>query len=196
MSKAEVENTAPEPLAGQRDWAGLHQDVLMIIFRKVGVHEVLLSTKATATYPRALANLIKIAVNWGRNFVEQLRISKFCDENHLEYIVERARNLKRLTIKDYIPFNERMFKTIGRLKRLEELKIARCQAPSGLMMKAIGTECPQLKRLIIKHPIFQGQPTGEGIIIRLGIPKTMVELKYLQLSGNWSVNFPTPLKVK
>ncbi|KAJ3686857.1 hypothetical protein LUZ61_016021 [Rhynchospora tenuis] len=215
--KGEVESTLPVP---ERDWAELHPDALMVIFRKVGMHEVLLRTskvcgawrkaarddplfwpridmgmdydhcpifsefnriQATVSYDQALANMTKAAVNWGGNRVEHLRIRHCCDYDLLQYIAQRARNLKSLSIIQCHMFCERMAKALGTLKQLEELEIAWFAPSAMFMMEFIGMECPELKCLKLKFPV--PKHGEEWLCVRLGIPKKMIQLEYLQLTS-------------
>ncbi|KAJ1691452.1 hypothetical protein LUZ63_015607 [Rhynchospora breviuscula] len=129
--------------------------------------------------------MTKVAVKWGGNCVEQLLIGPACDANLFNYVADRARNLKSLSIIDNRAFCnvENMAKTLGQLKQLEELSIVRCTTPSGMMMKVVGTKCPQLKRLKIINPFWSGTFTTweEGTSTQLGIPEPMLQLEVLQL---------------
>ncbi|KAJ1691501.1 hypothetical protein LUZ63_015656 [Rhynchospora breviuscula] len=226
----------PEPPAEERDWAELQTDALMVIFRKLGMHEVLLRvSKVCSSWRKAAKDdyllwrridmgmsfrtfqyivkftgridmpigfdrrcieedamiaigteMTKVAVNCGGNYVEQLLIGAAADDaNLLNYVADRARNLKSLSLIDNHIFLdvESVANALGRLKQLEELRIVRCTAPSGMMMKVIGTACPQLKRLKLIFPCFDDDflTLEEGIWTQLGIPKPMLQLEFLQL---------------
>ncbi|KAJ3685576.1 hypothetical protein LUZ61_014740 [Rhynchospora tenuis] len=217
----------PEPLAEERDWAELQTDALMVIFRKLGMHEVLLRVSKVCSSWRKSAKddsllwrridmgmpfstfqyiskfkgridmaigydrtcieedamiaigteMSKVAVNWGGDCVEQLLIGPAVDYfNILDYVADRARNLKSLSLIGIFLDVESVANALGRLKQLEEIRIDRCSAPSGMMMKVIGTACPQLKRLKLIFPTLE-----EEIWIQLGIPKPMLQLEFLQL---------------
>ncbi|KAJ3703547.1 hypothetical protein LUZ61_007252 [Rhynchospora tenuis] len=224
MSKVKVEEELPKPPADERDWAELHPDALMVIFDKVGMHEVLLRTskvchpwrkaarddpllwkvidmrekcrdcpinhefdriEATAKVEKALANIVKNAVNFGGNNVQQLSIGDFSDENLLENllecIAERARLLKNISIECFT-FNERMAMALGKLKQLEGLTIVWSCMPSGFLMRAIGAECPQLKRLKLESPFNRGIYGNKSLLNILGIPQTMLQLEWLELA--------------
>ncbi|KAJ1691467.1 hypothetical protein LUZ63_015622 [Rhynchospora breviuscula] len=228
MSKVDVEKAHPESPSeeSERDWAELHPDLLMVIFRKVGMRDVLLHASkvcsswrstarddpilwrridtltgiqdfpdmsklrgeerkaAEASYTRTVTEMTKIAADWGGNCVEQLLIGEYCEDDLLDYVAERARNLKSLSVIDRNIFRniESMANALGRLNKLEELRIVRCKIPLGTIMKVIGLACPQLKRLKFIFPNFSGKSiTQEGISTRLGIPNTMFQLQYLQL---------------
>ncbi|KAJ3687757.1 hypothetical protein LUZ61_016921 [Rhynchospora tenuis] len=230
MSKVEVEKAHPESPSeeSERDWAELHQDLLMVIFRKVGMRDVLLHASkvcsswrsaarddpllcrridtvmaiqdfpdvfmfrgeerkaAKALYTRTVTEMTKVAVDWGGNCVEHLLIGKFFEYDLLDYVTKRARNLKSLSVihSSHMFRNvESMANALGRLKQLEELRIVRCTIPSGTIMTVIGSACPQLKRLKFIFPNFSGKfiTHEEGISTQLGIPKTMLQLQYLQL---------------
>ncbi|KAJ4808988.1 F-BOX WITH WD-40 2 [Rhynchospora pubera] len=225
MSKVKVDQELPKPPTDERDWAGLHPDALMVIFDKVGMHEVLLRTskvchpwrkaarddpllwkvidmskkctdcflnhefdciEATVKVEKGLANVVKNAVNFGGNNVQQLSIGYFSDEdlleNLLEYIAERVRLLKNISI-DCFTFNERMAMALGNLKQLEELTIVWSRMPLGFVMRAIGAECPQLKCLKLESPFNRGiYNNNKSLRNILGIPQTMLQLKCLQLA--------------
>ncbi|KAJ4808991.1 F-BOX WITH WD-40 2 [Rhynchospora pubera] len=224
MSKVKVDQELPKPPTDERDWAGLHPDALMVIFDKVGMHEVLLRTskvchpwrkaarddpllwkvidmskkctdcfidhefdciEATVNVEKVIANVVKNAVNFGGNNVQQLSIGYFSDEdlleNLLEYIAERARLLKNISIVCFT-FNERMAMALGKLKQLEELAIVWSRMPSGFMMRAIGSECPQLKCLKLESPFNRRIYSNKSLWNILGIPQTMVQLERLQLT--------------
>ncbi|KAJ1691500.1 hypothetical protein LUZ63_015655 [Rhynchospora breviuscula] len=231
MSKVKVEEELPKPPADERNWAELHQEVLMVIFDKIGMHEVLLRTskvchpwrkaarddpllwkvidmrkkskdcpinheidriEAKVKVEKGLANVVKNAVNFGGNNVQQLSIGDFYDEdlleNLLEYIAERARLLKNISIECFT-FNGRMAMALGKLKQLEELTIVWSRMPLGFVMRAIGAECPQLKCLKLESPFNSGIYNNKSLRNILGIPQTMLQLKCLQLAVSWLVNF-------
>ncbi|KAJ4782545.1 RNI-like superfamily protein [Rhynchospora pubera] len=89
---------------------------------------------AEASYTRIVTELTKIAVNWGGNCVEHLLIGSNCEDDLLDYASERSRNLKSLSvIGSYIFLNiESMANVLGRLKKLEELRIVRKEYRHGL----------------------------------------------------------------
>ncbi|KAJ4782568.1 F-box protein SKIP19 [Rhynchospora pubera] len=226
MSNVKVDEALPKTPADERDWAELHPDILMAIFDKLGMLQVLLrAIKVCRSWRMAarddllfwrkidmemmdedsrkipfdwqkfkiisnidLENMTKIAANWGGNNVHHLSTGNFCHGDLLKYIIDRTRNLKSLKITARLRFDD-VAMALGRLKQLEELEIIQLfPVRSGFMMEALGSECPQLKRLKLNISGFFGTSTDEGIEPMLGIPKTMLQLKYLQLTGTCTTN--------
>ncbi|KAJ4816012.1 RNI-like superfamily protein [Rhynchospora pubera] len=167
MERGEVEG---EPPAGDRNWSELPRDVLMLIFLKVGLLEVLQAAGSVCRSWRKVAkeepelwrridltdhpygfeafvlqDPTKLAIDRSGGLLEEFSVDYFGDDDLLRYLCDRTSVLKRLClISCYQVSEEAIAETAKRQPLLEEIQIT-FGSFSEKVTEIVGKECPQLK---------------------------------------------------
>ncbi|KAK9065012.1 hypothetical protein SSX86_016395 [Deinandra increscens subsp. villosa] len=197
-----------------RNWLELPSDLMVNILQRVGVIEVLENAQKVCTAwreickdpamwrvihmqkfpgpresPTAYQKMCKLAVDRSQGQVVDLKIIGFCDEELLEYVVDRSSQLKRLEILccwgDMYGIWAEAFK---KLPLLEELSLGEI-SPEDI--EAAGRYCPSLKKLKVNQEVNElwvGNDGEESILIQnemaLVIGKNLPQLTHLELIEN------------
>ncbi|KAJ1698131.1 hypothetical protein LUZ63_006643 [Rhynchospora breviuscula] len=165
----EPEEEEERPACG-RDWAELQRDVLMLIFLKLGVMEVLRAAGSVCRSWRKVAkeepelwrridmtdhpygfeafvlqDPTKLAIDRSGGLLEEFSVDYFGDDDLLRYLCDRTSVLKRLClISCYQLSEEAIAETAKRQPLLEEIQIT-FGSFSEKVTEIVGKECPQLK---------------------------------------------------
>ncbi|KAJ4792202.1 RNI-like superfamily protein [Rhynchospora pubera] len=159
-----------QPPACGRDWAELQRDVLMLIFLKLGVMEVLRAAGSVCRSWRKVAkeepelwrkidvtnhsygsdcyvlkDPTKLAIDRSSGRLEEFSVEDFGDNELLWYLCDRTSILKKLClISCYQLSEEAMADTAKRQPLLEEIQIT-FGSFSEKVTEIVGKECPLLK---------------------------------------------------
>ncbi|KAJ3693590.1 hypothetical protein LUZ60_009070 [Juncus effusus] len=202
----------------QRNWAELNGDILMEIFRMIGMLDVFKGAGSVCRAWRRVAKdepdlwrridltnnhnyaatvLIdptKLAIDRSRGRLEEFWIENLGDDDLLQYLSDRTTTLKSLRlISCYQISNEGVINTVKKQPLLEELQIT-FGTFSATLPELVGKEVPNLKQFKLNGTWYHlppPDPDDEEIVDSeeaFGIGKAMHQLRYLQLIGNRLTN--------
>uniref|UniRef100_A0ACD5ZPA0 Uncharacterized protein n=1 Tax=Avena sativa TaxID=4498 RepID=A0ACD5ZPA0_AVESA len=197
---------APAP-APPPDWAGLPDDALLIVFKRLGASEVLLGTAVVcrnwlrvATGEPDLWRRVDLsdcfdptidmvamacaAVDRADGRLEHFSADCFVNDQLLFHIANRTTGLKSLRLVNCMKVSSKGLVAVGnRSPHLEELELTTCSI--YISMKAVGRAFPQLKRLRLNNRWVDIQCEERFDNRRaLQIARNMPELRHLQLFAN------------
>ncbi|KAJ3698582.1 hypothetical protein LUZ61_002287 [Rhynchospora tenuis] len=158
------------PAASGRNWAEMQSDVLMLIFQKIGLIEVLRAAGSVCRSWRKVAKeepelwrrinmtnhgyvrnayLLKdptrVAIDRSGGLLEEFSVEGFGDDDLLRYLCDRTSVLKRLCLISCYQFSaEAIAETAKRQPLLEEIQIT-LGSFTQKVTEIVGKECPQLK---------------------------------------------------
>ncbi|PIA59319.1 hypothetical protein AQUCO_00400310v1, partial [Aquilegia coerulea] len=202
---AAKEARAKQAKEKRRNWSDLPQDVMLLIFIKLGVFEILYNAQSVCSSWRKLCkephlfraiNLLQNQwevyknqnINVGKMAREavdrscgqliEFSIEGFVTNELLKYIVDKSNSLKclRLISADQVS-SMGVIEVIRNVPFLEELHLCDVQHSKELI-EEIGRSCPQLKYFRLKYP-FNSWRYEEVF----AIPKYMPQLRRFHLSG-------------
>ncbi|KAJ3674392.1 hypothetical protein LUZ60_005008 [Juncus effusus] len=205
------------PMEGEeehRNWAEINRDVLVEIFRLVGVIGVFKNAgpvcrswrKATKDEPELwrridltnhgfgqkdyefLIALAKLAIDRSGGEVEEFWIQDFGDDDLLQYLCDKTTVLKSLRLISCKQVHDMaILETVKNQPLLEEIEIS-LQSSCPNLPEVIGNLLPNLKKFrmngIYASSVFFENDETEAF----GIANSMHELRHLQLIGNRVTN--------
>ncbi|XP_043699012.1 F-box protein SKIP19-like [Telopea speciosissima] len=192
-----------------RNWLELPQDVLSLIFMKLGPVEVLVRAQSVCSSWRKVSKepqlwrLIYFRDPWdfaesevdfekvARHAVDrscgqliEFSVGHFGTDEVLKYITDRSYPLRCLGLAHCIFVTENgMIEAVKKLPLLEELDLSYCHF-SKKVLEALGQFCPRLKSLKLKRHSRFGCLYKDYDEEALVIAENMPELRYLNLYGN------------
>ncbi|KAJ4980345.1 hypothetical protein NE237_031182 [Protea cynaroides] len=207
-----MESVDQIPSEEVRNWLELPEDVLSLIFMKLGPVEVLFRAQSVCSLWRKLSQESQLwrsidmrdlpdVMESGVDFEEVARhaVDRSCGQliefsvGHvgtdevLKYITDRSCPLRCLRLADCIYATDNgMIEVVKKLPLLEELDLSYCQF-SKKVIEAIGQFCPRLKSFKLNR---RGgwRSYKEYDEEALAIAENMPELRYLQLFRNKLTN--------
>ncbi|KAM0850633.1 hypothetical protein ACQ4PT_052970 [Festuca glaucescens] len=198
---------ATAPPAPAPDWAGLPDDALLTVFKRLGASEVLLGTAVVCRNWFRVATgepdlwrrvdlsdcfdptidmvaMARAAVDRADGCLEHFSADCFVNDALLFYIAKRTKGLKSLRLVNCMKVSDKGLVAVGkRSPHLEELELTTCSIK--ISMKAVGQAFPQLKRLRLNKR-WVNIPCEESFDNHhaLDIASSMPELRHLQLFAN------------
>ncbi|KAJ4754804.1 RNI-like superfamily protein [Rhynchospora pubera] len=174
-----------EPLTGDRHWSDLPRDVLLLIFLKVGLLEVLRAAGSVCRSWRKVAeeepdlwrridmtdhpdgfeafvlkDPTKLAIDRSGGLLEEFSVECFGDDDLLRYLCDSTSVLKRLCLTScYQLSEEAIAETAKRQPILEEIQIT-FGSFSEKVTEIVGKECPQLKSFKFNTKWYDRPDTG------------------------------------
>ncbi|KAK9049813.1 hypothetical protein SSX86_031218 [Deinandra increscens subsp. villosa] len=203
-----------------RNWLELPSDLMVNILQRVGVIDVLENAQKVCTAwreickdpamwrvihmqkcpessesPTAYQKMCKLAVDRSQGQVVDLTIIDFCDEELLEYVVDRSSQLRRLEI---LSFWGDMYgiwaEALKKLSFLVELSLGEISQEdiAAADIEAAGRYCPLLKKLKLNqqvHELWVANDGSEASMLTLNemalaIGKNLPQLTHLELIRN------------
>lgn len=211
----EVSSECNESKSGAewRNWAEIPRDILLIIFKKVAVAEILSSAQFVCKPWRRLSldpelwrcidlrmydrlddmvAIVMMAVDRSEGCLEELYIGYFSTDELMHYITERATRLRGLHIISVGLYEETLVKTLRKLPLLEELEISRCYCFSYNVLERVGAACPQLKSFrldyrVPTYPLYTRSDSRKNVDA-LAIAEHFKQLRRLRLFSNCLTN--------
>ncbi|KAJ3698585.1 hypothetical protein LUZ61_002290 [Rhynchospora tenuis] len=174
-----------EPTSCGRDWSELQRDVLVLIFLKVGLMDVLQAAGSVCRSWRKVAkdepelwrridlsdhpygfeafmltDPTKLAIDRSGGLLEEFSVDYFGDDDLLRYLCDRTSVLKKLClISCYQLSEEAIAATAKRQPLLEEIQIT-FGSFSQKVTEIVGKECPQLKTFKFNTKWYTNPYTG------------------------------------
>ncbi|KAF8775003.1 hypothetical protein HU200_005052 [Digitaria exilis] len=189
----------------ERDWASLPLDILISVFHKLGLREVLLSAERTCTawrlaavdptmWRRIDAGTLSPCSPGGRAIVraaldradgECEAFSGPCDNHLLFDLVQIAPLVKVLHLKHFYAPNKVLNLVLNRLVLLEDLEISPSYVSTGSenLLQSVCQDCPGLKKLRLNCSESFDYVNWNGVILEKihGRIIPMPELRSLEL---------------
>ncbi|XP_010430852.2 PREDICTED: F-box protein SKIP19-like [Camelina sativa] len=191
-----------------RNWAELPSDLTSSIMLRLGVIEILENAQKVCTSWRRVSKtpsmwrkidmhnlgdmrssmkydfeiMCRHAVDRSQGGLVEIDIWYFGTDNLLNYIADRASNLRSLRVANCSQItSEGIAKAVVKLPLLEDLNVSYC-ALSGQFLRAVGQSCPNLKTLKYNRIVesFADEPNNNAI----AIAESMPQLRHLQLFAN------------
>ncbi|KAJ4778659.1 RNI-like superfamily protein [Rhynchospora pubera] len=170
-----------------RNWAELAGDVLIVIFLKLGMFEVLGAAGSVCRswrkvakeepvfwrrinmidngyfcfgnwYGSKLIHATRIAIDRSGGHLEEFAVNDFADDEMLRYLCDRTSVLKKLVLVSCAQLSaEAIAQTAKRQPLLEEIEI-KFGPFSEQLTEIVGTACPRLKSFKLNHTRYNMPP--------------------------------------